>query len=136
MNISVLHILKKIPRYSRDIFTIFYYKIISFFYKNKNNFRDAWLICERGNEAKDNGYVFFKYMRTAYPDKKVYYLIDSTQEQDFERIQKLGNIIEYKSFEHKMAVLYASHFISTHVGYIMPWSCLLYKKIFAYKKHL
>jgi len=134
MKISLKNIVKKIPRYSRDIFVIFYYKILSLFYRDKDRFKDAWLICERGIEAQDNGYIFFKYLRENHPEKKVYYLIDFTQKADFEKVEKLGNVIRYNSFEHKMAVFFASYLLSTHVGFIMPWSFLLYKKIFLGKK--
>jgi len=131
MRISIKSILKKIPRYSKDFPTILYYKLLSLFYKDKNKYKDAWLIGERGIEAKDNGYVFFKFLRDNYPNKKVYYLIDSSQKKDYERVKNLGNLIEYNSFEHKMAVYFASHFISPHIGYMMPWSYLLFKKLFA-----
>ena len=63
MKVSLKNIVQKIPRYSRDIFVIFYYKILSLFYKDKSKFKDAWLICERGIDAQDNGYCFFKYIR-------------------------------------------------------------------------
>jgi len=131
MKIPLKNIIKIIPRYSRDIFVILYYKFLSLFYKDKSKFKDAWLICERGIEARDNGYTFFKYIRENYPDKKVYYLIDSSQKQDFERVNPLGNIVEYNSFEHRMAVFFASHFLSTHIGFITPWSYKLYKILFA-----
>jgi CDP-glycerol glycerophosphotransferase (TagB/SpsB family) len=134
MKISLKNIIKKIPRYSRDIFVILYYKIRSLFFGEKEKFRDAWLICERGIEAQDNGYAFFKYMRENHPEKKVFYLIDFSQKQDYERVKTLGNVIEYNSFEHRMALFFASHFISAHVGYITPWSYLLFKKIFVHSK--
>ena len=134
MNITFSDILKKIPRYSREIFVISYYKLLSLFFKDKDKFKGAWLICERGIEAKDNGYVFFKYVRENYPEKKVYYLIDFAQRFDYERVAKLGNVIQYNSFKHKMATFFASYLISTHVGFITPWSFLLYKKMFLRKR--
>jgi len=134
MNITFAEVFKKIPRYSREIFMISYYKILSLFFKNKNKFKDSWLICERGIEAKDNGYHFFKYMRENHPEKKVYYLIDFSQKFDYEKVIGLGNIIQYNSFEHKMATFFASYLLSTHIGFMTPWSYLLYKKIFLHKK--
>jgi CDP-glycerol glycerophosphotransferase (TagB/SpsB family) len=131
-----MNILKRFLRYGVDAIIIPYYKLLGLFYKNKSKFKDAWLICERGLEAGDNGYFFFKYMRLNYPDKKVYYLIDTSRIADFNRVKEFGNIIEYNSFEHKMAALYASVFISTHTGYITPWRYLLQKKIFTLKKRL
>lgn len=134
MKLPLKSIIQIIPRYSRDVFVILYYKFLSLFYKDKNKFKGAWLICERGIEARDNGYTFFKYLRENYPDKKVYYLIDSSQKQDYEKVKKLGNILEYNSFEHRMSLFFASHFLSTHVGFITPWSYKLYKILFAKRK--
>jgi len=134
MKITLKDIIKKIPRYSRDIFVIFYYKFLSLFYKDKNKFKDAWLICERGIDAKDNGYHFFKYMRENHPEQKIYYLIDFSQKAEYEKVIKFGNLIQYNSFEYKMATFFASHLLSTHIGFITSWSFLLYKKLFLRKK--
>jgi len=131
MKITLKDIIRVIPRYSKNIFTISFYGFLSLFYAKKEKFRNAWLICERGIEAKDNGFAFFRYVRINHPEKKVYYLIDSKQKEDFQRVKEWGNLIEYGSFEHKMALFFASHFISTHIGYMMPWSYLLFKKILA-----
>ena len=131
MEISLKIILKTMWRYWQEIFVIFYYKILSLFYKEKSIFKNAWLVCERGIEAKDNGYTFFKYAREKYPDKKIYYLIDPSQKQDYDKLLLLGNIVEYNSFEHKMALFFASHLISTHIGFISKWSYVLFKKTFA-----
>ncbi len=135
MPIRITDILKVIPRYSKNVCEILFYKSISLFYPNKSDFFGAWLICERGTEAKDNSYVFFKYLRKNHPEINAYYLIDTTYTSDYEKIKPLGNVIQYNSFEHKMALFYATHFISTHIGYSMPWSYLLFKKIFGKKKY-
>jgi len=136
MNVTLKDIVKKIPRYSIDFPTILFYKLLSFFYSKREKYQDTWLICERGVEAKDNGYVFFKYIRENYPEKKVFYLIDFSQKRDYDRVKYLGNLIQYNSFEHKMAVFFASHFISSHTGYMMPWSYLLFKKLFTHSTYI
>jgi len=130
--ITLKNIVKVIPRYGQNILVILYYKFLSLFYKDKNKFKDAWLICERGIEAQDNGYMLFKYIRTQYPEKKIYYLIDFSK-HDYTRVKDLGNVVCYNSYEHKMALFFASHFISTHVGYMTAWSYLLFRKLFRRK---
>jgi len=134
MRIPPRDIIQAIRRYSKNLFTILYYKFLSLFFFDKKKFRNAWLICERGIESRDNGYVFFKYVREHHPLQKVFYLIDSSQKQDYERVKPLGNIVEYNSLEHRIAIFFASHFISTHVGFITPWSYTLYKMLFAKRK--
>lgn len=130
MPITPVKIIKKLPRYGKDLITIIGCWIQSLFFKDKDKYRNAWLICERGIEAKDNGYTFFKYMREQHPERKVFYLIDPSQTDDYNRVKPLGNIIPYNSHEHRMALFFASHLISTHIGFITPWSTLLFKTFF------
>lgn len=125
-------IISKIPRYIYDSIRIVYWKICSLFFAKKEKYRDAWLICERGIEARDNGYAFFKYIRQQYPEKKVFYLIDPTQENDFQNVAPLENTIAYNSKEHYMALFYAKCLLSTHIGFITPWSYVCHKTFFSW----
>lgn len=133
MKVNKFTLIKKIPRFTCYVIQMFFYHFISVFYKQKEKYRDAWLICERGKEARDNGYWLFKYIREKYPEKKVYYIIDSNAKMDYEKVVKLGNIVQFGSFEHKMAIIFSKIYISTHIGYIMNWNYLLYKKLFDIK---
>lgn len=119
--------LEKIIRLSRQAVDMIKYHIISRKYRNDEMYKDMWLISERGVEAKDNGYVFFKYLRENHPEINAWYLIDSKYEKDYNRVKDLGNIIEYNSFEHKIAFLLCKYAISSHIGFLEPWSYKLYK---------
>ena len=68
-------------------------KILRLFKSN----RDIWLIGERKDEAKDNGYHLFKYIRENHSEEKVYYII-TRDSKDLEKIQKFGNIIYADTF--------------------------------------
>ena len=40
-------------------------------------FRPAiWIITERPDQARDNGYCFFKYLKEYHPEQPAYYIID------------------------------------------------------------
>ncbi len=130
MNISILELVKKIPRFTGYVIQMLFFHFIAIFYKNKEKYKNAWLICERGTEARDNAYWLFKYIRENYPEKKVYYIIDYNNKIDLKKIEKLGNSICYNSFEHRMAFIFSKIYISTHIGYITNWNYLLYKKLF------
>lgn len=121
--------IKKIISLSIQAIDMIIYYIISRFYKNNPKYKNMWLISERGTEAKDNGYVFFKYLRDNHPDINVYYLIDSSFKNDYHKVKHLKNIIEYNSFEHKIAFLLCDKAISSHIGFLEPWSYKLYKLI-------
>lgn len=71
------------------------------------------LICEEPNEARDNGYHLFQYIRKNYPDDPVYYAIHK-KSKDYLKIKELGNIIEFHSFKHWLYYLAANVNISTH----------------------
>ena len=49
---------------------------------------------------------------------------------DYKKVKALGEVIEYNSFQHKIALILSNVYISTHIGYINIWSYLLYKKVF------
>ncbi len=132
MQNRLLKIILKIPRYLSDSLMIVFWRFRSLFFAEKENFQGAWLICERGVEARDNGFAFFKYIRTKYPDKKVYYLIDPNQEIDYKFVESFGNIITYNSKRHWMALFFVDCVLSTHVGFITPWSYVCHKTFFSW----
>ena len=65
-----------------------------------------WLISEGKDKASDNGYYLFKYIRENHPDDSVYYAINKKC-NDYKRVEKLGNIINYGSIKHYMYYLVA-----------------------------
>ncbi len=82
-----------------------------------------WLFCERGDEAKDNAFALFEYVRQNYPDLPAFYLIDPKSPQsDLERVQSLGNTVAFGQREHKLYFLAARVFLNTHSrGMSCPW---------------
>lgn len=120
---------EKISRLSRQAIEMLKYSKIAKKYKNDDKYKNMWLVSERGIEAKDNGYVFFKYLREKHPEINAWYLIDSSHKKDYEKVAHLGNIIEYGSLEHKIAFFLSDYLISSHTGYLEPWNYKLYKML-------
>lgn len=82
-------------------------------YKNK----EVYLVSERGTDARDNGYHFFKYICENCPEKEVYYVIDRSS-TDYEKVATLGNTVQYRSLKHYLLFIGAKYKISTHImGY-------------------
>jgi CDP-glycerol glycerophosphotransferase (TagB/SpsB family) len=79
---------------------------------NKIRKRNLWLICEEGNVAKDNGYHFYKYIRTQHPNDFCFFVIDK-KSKDFKKVEQLGNIIQFESLKHWVYYLAADYNIST-----------------------
>ena len=80
---------------------------------------DVWTITERHNQARDNGYIFFRYMREQHPEKKVYYIIDRDAD-DLKKIEKYGNIIFSNSWRHYFYYVLSKVHISSHTGFGCP----------------
>lgn len=74
-----------------------------------------WLVCEYGQEARDNGYWFYKYMREEHPEQDIVYAIDFRAE-DYAKVKDLGECIQYGSFKHWIYYLCAEINISSHKG--------------------
>lgn len=77
--------------------------------------KDLWLICEDEYEARDNGYVFFRYMRKKHPEQEVVYAINR-KSPDYKKVRVLGKTIPYGSFRHWVYYLASSKNISSQKG--------------------
>lgn len=74
-----------------------------------------WLICEYGEEARDNGYWFFKYLRETKKSQDAVYAIDFKAD-DYKKVSLLGNCVCYGSYMHWIYYLAAEINISSHKG--------------------
>src|SRR5690606_1458726 len=63
-------------------------------------------------EAKDNGYYLFKFIRESETNKRVYYIIqkDSTQKA---KVDELANVIVHNSLKHYLFFMLASKLVLT-----------------------
>lgn len=80
-------------------------------------YRHLWILAERGQEARDNGYHLFAYIRQNHPERNIVYVAD-TALPDYERVRALGRTVPYRSFRHYVLCAAAEMKISTHIlGY-------------------
>lgn len=65
--------------------------------------RGVWLIAEKVDEARDNGYWFYHYLRKVHPNAKAYYVIIKNS-ADYWKIKDLGEdrVIEPNTWRHRM----------------------------------
>lgn len=89
-------------------------KFISSFYPSKRIF----LICERGTDARDNGFCFFEFVKRNHPEIEAYYIITSDS-PDRKKLNIYGDsIVSYQSFRNMVIYCRATDLISTHIhGY-------------------
>lgn len=81
--------------------------------------RNVWLVAERGSDARDNGYHFYRYLRTQHPEIEVYYVIGAA-DADYEKIALLGGAVRFRSLRHYLLFFGAAKLISTHIMGMSP----------------
>ncbi|MEN2767353.1 CDP-glycerol glycerophosphotransferase family protein [Ornithinibacillus xuwenensis] len=87
-----------------------------------------WIVGELPYKAQDTGYHFFKYMRENHPEKNVYYVIN-TNSPEKKNIEKLGNILDFKSKKHILYTIVSRKVISSHhPDYLYPIRTKKFKK--------
>lgn len=91
------------------------YPIAKLIFGNKR----VWIICERGDDARDNGYWMFKYLSTEHSYVNQYYLIDK-KSVDYKKIKNLGKVVKYKSFKHWLLYCAAEVRMTTHLAAFAP----------------
>ena len=75
-----------------------------------------WLICEEENEARDNGFVFFEYMKQEHPEYRTFYAINRKC-ADYKKVRRYEpDIIQYGSLKHWIYYLTADANISSQKG--------------------
>lgn len=77
--------------------------------------RNFWLICEDRNEARDNGYWFFKWIRENHKEQKVAYAINK-KSPDYDKVRNLGKIVGYGTPAHWFWYIVADRNISSQKG--------------------
>lgn len=75
--------------------------------------RHVWIISERGTDARDNGYWFYRYVREKHADQPIYFIIDK-KSADYSRVAELGSTVQRGSLKHWLLYLAAEVKISTH----------------------
>lgn len=81
--------------------------------------KNIWLISERRNDARDNGYWLFKYLRTNHPEIPVFYAIDFGC-KDYIRVKDFNNVVNWGSFRHYCLLSQAVIIASTDFGLGFP----------------
>ena len=89
---------------------------------------NIWLVTERPEQARDNGYCFFKYLREQQPECNVYYIIDK-KSKDYQKIKQYGNIIQFDSWRHYFYYCLAKVHISAHVNGCVPSNSPIHRRI-------
>lgn len=77
--------------------------------------RKFWLVCEERNEARDNGYWFYRWVRENRPKQKIAYAINK-KSPDYAKVKDLGKTVRYGSLSHWFWYIVADRNISSQKG--------------------
>ena len=116
----MLHKLKRLPVYLKNVFVLFIlWPVAAVLRRTSKAYRHLWLVMERGFDARDNAYWFFRYLREQQPGINACYVIDSAS-PDRGRVAELGRTVPWRSLRHYLMYLAADMLISTHVQPAAP----------------
>jgi CDP-glycerol glycerophosphotransferase (TagB/SpsB family) len=94
-------------------------EVASLFVRRSKEYKDLWIVSERGVDARDNAYHFFKFLRTEHPEINSVYII-SDDSPDRKKVAPLGTLVKYGSFKHYLCYILAKVRVSTHIDGYSP----------------
>ena len=107
-------------RFIQLIVAIKYILVLIYVKIFKRKIENVWLISERGDEARDNGFAFFEYMQEMHPEIITRFVISKTS-PDYKKLEKYkNNIIIYRSWRHFYYFINSRVLISTHIMGFSP----------------
>ena len=122
----MMHKLKRLPAYLKNVLLLaILWPAATLLRLTSKGYRHLWLVSERGFDARDNGYWFFRYLREKQPQINTCYVIDKSS-PDYDKIARLGRTVSLGSLRHYLMYLAADQLISTHVMPCSPDLMLYY----------
>lgn len=92
------------------IFKFLFALPFAFFYKKKHP--NLWLLCDTADEARDNAYWLFRYLREYHKEENAVYAIHR-KSPDYARVAPYGRVVEFGSFRHWIYYLAAAKNVSS-----------------------
>lgn len=83
--------------------------------RTKAKFHNAWIFMDRIYRANDNAEHLYRYISKAYPRTNTWFVLDR-KSSDWDRLSAEGfKLLEYGSRDHKLALLNAQIYASSHL---------------------
>ena len=110
---------KRVFIYISVFFKMLAAEAASLFVRRSPKYKNLWIVSERGVDARDNAYHFFKFLRNEHPEINSVYII-SNDSPDRKKVAPLGELVEYGSFRHYLCFILAKVKVSTHIDGYSP----------------
>lgn len=80
-------------------------------------YANCWVLMDRDTQADDNAEHLYRYLQQNQPNTRIFFVINESS-FDWSRLKNDGfNLLPFGSDEHKLALLNASHLISSHADH-------------------
>lgn len=103
----------------RFSFLMVFFLIITLPLRFNKKYKDLWLIGERPDEARDNGYWLYKWILGNKPETNVRFVL-ARKSVDYEKMPRKDLIIEPGSAKHYIYYILSSYSVSTHMHGVCP----------------
>ena len=106
--------------------------------------KPVWLVSDRIDKADDCGEVFYRYLKKHHAKELYSFFLLSGSAPNYDRIKKLGGIVEPYSWRHKILALIANWSLSSQTdivfrqpfwNYEQPYRNMLVKTRFVFLQH-
>lgn len=87
-----------------------------------------WVLLERGTDARDNAYFFYRFLKKNHPEKKIYYIIDKNS-PDYPKVKE--DAVHFGSLKNYWVIAIAEKIVSSHCFGGLPY---MNPKIFRFFK--
>ena len=96
--------------------------------------KHVWLVCERGTDARDNGYHMFRYLRTQHPEIDAWYII-TRDSADYDKVAQYGNIVIAGTLKHWILYISAEMILTAFEPHFCPSESYAFYKYVKRKNH-
>lgn len=103
---------------------------VAYFLYNIVKHKPIWLVSDKAHRADDNGEAFFTYLNQRKICHKVKsWFVYRRENEDYARMRKVGKVVEFNSFQHKLLSLLCQYQFGAyvHVSIVAP--------LFAYRDY-
>lgn len=116
-------------------FLTVFYLAVSLPLRLSGRYNDLWLIGERPEEARDNGYWLYKWILENKPDTNVRFVL-AKDSVDYDKMPRKDLIIEPGSAKHYIYYIMSSYSVSTHMHGVCPGKsfCIPFLPLMRHKK--
>ena len=96
--------------------------------------KHVWLVCERGTDARDNGYHMFRYLRTQHPEIDAWYII-TRDSADYDKVAQYGNVVIAGSLKHWILYISSEKILTAFEPHFCPSKSYAFYRYVKRKNH-